>query len=60
MNQQLRRERKGASALEYALLAGLIILVVFGGLLALRGAVSGNYTLVADQVEEATAPEGSP
>lgn len=39
--------RKGATAIEYALIAGLIALVIIGALTALGGSLSGAFSNVA-------------
>lgn len=39
--------RKGATAIEYALIAGLIALVIIGGITALGGSLTGAFGEVA-------------
>jgi pilus assembly protein Flp/PilA len=44
------RENNGATAIEYALLAALIFVVVIGGINALGGKTSGLYNNVSSNV----------
>lgn len=51
--QALKADRKGVTALEYGLLAGLIAVVIIGAVTALGGAVSGAFTTVANAISAA-------
>ncbi len=43
----LGSDRKGVTALEYGLLAGLIAVVIIGGATALGTSISGMFTAIA-------------
>lgn len=45
----LRRDERGATAIEYGLIAALIVLAMMGGLSALGGGSDGMWTKVADE-----------
>lgn len=45
----LRRDERGATAIEYGLIAALIVLAMMGGLRALGGGSDGMWTKVADE-----------
>lgn len=41
------RDESGATAIEYALIASTLAIVLFGALAAIRPALSGAYTTIA-------------
>ena len=47
-----QRRRRGATALEYVLLAALVGIAIIAGTLTLRDAVVGNYEHVSETVDE--------
>ena len=47
------REEAGVTAIEYSLLAALIVIVVLTGIVALGGGVFGLWTNVSDAVTDA-------
>ncbi|OMH27713.1 hypothetical protein BKD30_03485 [Tersicoccus phoenicis] len=49
LQQRLRREETGATAVEYALLVGLIAVVLVGGVMAFGPALSTFFSGLADQ-----------
>ncbi len=52
--RRLGADRRGATAIEYGLLAGLIAVAMMGGLSALGGGSNGMWTQLSDKVEAAT------
>lgn len=44
--QALRRDEKGATAIEYGLIAALVAVVIIGGLTALGGGLTGLFETV--------------
>lgn len=48
------REDRGASAIEYAIIAALIAAVIIGALFALGGVVSDQYDSVSEAFENRT------
>ena len=44
-------DRRGATAVEYGLIAALIIIAMIGGLSALGGGAGGMWTQLRDQVQ---------
>ena len=44
----LRADRRGATAIEYGLIAALIVVVMIGGLKSLGGGAGGMWTKVSD------------
>ena len=47
------RDESGATAIEYALILGLVTLAIVGSINDLRGAVTNMYNFVSDRVIEA-------
>ena len=47
------KDESGAAAIEYALIAGLIALVIVGGATALGTAISGKFTSIGESVTTA-------
>jgi pilus assembly protein Flp/PilA len=62
--RRLRREERGATALEYGLIAGLIALGIVGGLVMTRNSLNSDYNCVATalgtQGSCTTAPAAPP
>lgn len=52
--RKLFADRKGATAIEYGLIASLIVITMMGGLAALGGGAGGMWTMLSDRVAEAT------
>lgn len=50
MMRALRLDQRGATAIEYALIAALIILAMMGGLSALGGGSAGMWTRLSNTV----------
>jgi pilus assembly protein Flp/PilA len=53
MLRRLRRDRHGATAIEYGLIVALIALGMLGGLEALGGGVNGSWGRTAAKVANA-------
>jgi pilus assembly protein Flp/PilA len=51
MTRRLRADQGGATAIEYGLIASLIIIAMMGGLMALGGGAGGMWTKVAAEVQ---------
>lgn len=47
----LRSDKRGATAIEYGLIAALIIVAMMGGLATLGGGAGGMWTKIKTQVE---------
>lgn len=47
------RSRRGATAIEYALIAGLVSVAIIIGITALSGSLDGLYTAVSEAVTSA-------
>jgi pilus assembly protein Flp/PilA len=47
---KLRKDEKGATAIEYGLIAALIAVAIIGGLTTLGGNLEGQFNAVAGQV----------
>lgn len=45
------RNRRGATAIEYALIASLVFLALLGGLSAYNNAMTGKYKFIAEKLE---------
>jgi pilus assembly protein Flp/PilA len=43
MLRKLRRDERGATAIEYGLICGLIVIAMIGGLSMLGGGVNGSW-----------------
>lgn len=52
--RRLRRDERGATAIEYGLIVALIALGMIGGLSALGGGAGGLWTRIGDNVATAT------
>jgi pilus assembly protein Flp/PilA len=50
---RLFADRKGATAVEYGLIASLIVIAMIGGLAALGGGASGMWTELSQRVQGA-------
>ena len=51
--RKLRADRRGATAIEYGLICGLIVVAMMAGLQALGGGVGGMWTVVQQEFENA-------
>jgi pilus assembly protein Flp/PilA len=51
MLRRLRTDQRGATAIEYGLIAALIIIAMMGGLTAMGGGSSGMWTRVSSAVQ---------
>lgn len=51
MLRRFARERKGATAIEYGLIAGLVAVALIVGLTSLGGSLDDLFTDVADTVD---------
>ena len=51
--RRLRRDKRGATAIEYGLIAALIVMAMMVGLSGLGGGVNGKWTKIADAVSNA-------
>ncbi|MEO5972975.1 MAG: Flp family type IVb pilin [Sphingomicrobium sp.] len=51
MLRRLFRDKRGATAIEYGLIASLIIIGMMGGLKALGGGAGGMWTKVNSEVQ---------
>ena len=55
------KDEEGATAIEYALIAGLIAVVIIAALTALGGSIKGLFEFIQDKVDGAiTAGGGTP
>jgi len=52
---RFRKDESGATAIEYALIAGLIAVVIIGGASTLGSKISQKFTDIATTVEDAGA-----
>lgn len=50
---RFRKDESGATAIEYALIAGLIAVVIIGGATTLGSNISQKFTDIAKTVEDA-------
>lgn len=57
---KLRKDEKGATAIEYGLIAALIAVAIIGGLGTLGGNLDGTFDDVADAVGGGAAPPAAP
>ena len=53
MLRRLRRDQHGATAIEYGLIASLIVVAAIGGISALGGGVNGTWGQTASKVSDA-------
>jgi pilus assembly protein Flp/PilA len=49
--RRLRSDKRGATAIEYGLIAALIVVAMMGGLSALGGGAGGMWTKLKNTVE---------
>ena len=54
---RLLADRTGATAIEYGLIAALIVIAMVGALSALGGGAGGMWTNISSDVTTATAPQ---
>ena len=52
LGRRLRRDKRGATAIEYGLIVALIALAMIGGLSTLGGGAGGMWTNLANTAEE--------
>ncbi len=52
ISQRLRRDKRGATAIEYGLIAALIAIAMMGGLRTLGGGAGGMWTNLATTAED--------
>lgn len=50
--RRLRKDRRGATAVEYGLIAALIVIAMMGGLRTLGGGAGGMWTELGNKAEE--------
>ncbi len=51
MTRMVRADKRGATAIEYGLIAALIVIAMIGGLAALGGGAGGLWTKVNNAVQ---------
>jgi pilus assembly protein Flp/PilA len=51
--RRLRSDKRGATAIEYGLIAALIVIAMMGGLSAMGGGVGGMWTKIGAAVQSA-------
>ena len=49
--RRLRSDRRGATAIEYGLIAALIVVAMMGGLSTMGGGVGGMWTKISSAVQ---------
>ena len=49
--RRLLTDRRGATAIEYGLIAALIVVAMMGGLRAMGGGMGGMWTNISEQVQ---------
>ena len=49
--RRLRTDQKGATAIEYGLIAALIVIAMMGGLRAMGGGAGGMWTNISQAVQ---------
>jgi pilus assembly protein Flp/PilA len=49
--RRLRRDKRGATAIEYGLIAALIVVALIGGLTSLGGGMGGMWTKLNNAVQ---------
>lgn len=54
------KDEEGATAIEYALIAGLIAVVIIGALTALGGSIDNLFGIISDKVNAVVTADGSP
>ncbi|MGY1635992.1 Flp family type IVb pilin [Geodermatophilus sp. SYSU D00742] len=53
---RLEREEKGATAVEYGLMVGLIAIAIIGAVMFLSDELSGLFDSIGGELEEASTP----
>ena len=51
MTRRMRADQRGATAIEYGLIAALIVIAMMGGLAALGGGAGGMWTKINNAVQ---------
>lgn len=51
--RRLRSDKRGATAIEYGLIAALIVIALMGGLSTLGGGAGGMWTVMSNKVAQA-------
>ena len=51
--KKFRKDEKGATAIEYGLIAALISVVIIAALNTLSGSLNDTFTAVSDELEDA-------
>ena len=51
--RRLRSDKRGATAIEYGLIAALIVIALLGGLSTLGGGAGGMWTVLSDKYQQA-------
>ena len=59
MLRMLCRDERGATAIEYGLIAGLIAVTCVGGFSMMGGGSKGMWTIISDEVTAAMQPPAS-
>ena len=52
-NRRLRSDKRGATAIEYGLIAALIVVAMIGGLSKLGGGANGMWGKLSNEVQNA-------
>lgn len=60
MLRRLRRDERGATAIEYGLIVGLIAVFCIGAFSLMGGGSLGMWTMIQDQVIQASQPPATP
>ena len=56
--KQFRKDEKGATAIEYGLIAALISVVIIAALNTLSGSLNSTFSAVSTELDSATAGDG--
>lgn len=51
--RRLRSDKRGATAIEYGLIAALIVIALMGGLSTLGGGAGGMWTVMSNKIVQA-------
>ncbi|HCO53908.1 MAG TPA: Flp family type IVb pilin [Pelagibacterium sp.] len=51
-------DQRGATSIEYALIASLISIAIIGALLAFQGSMSGMFQYISDSITSSLASNG--
>ena len=54
------KDEEGATAIEYALIAGLIAVVIIGALTALGESIDNLFGVISDKVGDVVTADGAP